>query len=138
MGRPEKYDRKQIALDLIAWAKQDDSINLCKFCCLHDPIIPPPYLSEWAKEDKDFSEAYRVAKSFLGFRREEKLNRDEMHVKAYDLNAKTYDFFLNEQAQATSAFESSLKQKEAESSKEKITPEQIAEAIRKSKETNVN
>jgi hypothetical protein len=97
IGRPREYDRDQIARDLIEWAKKPDSINLNKFCALHDPIIPPSYITDWAKECDDFSAAYESAKLFLGFRREEKLNDETLHVKAYDLNAKTYDYFLNDQ-----------------------------------------
>src|SRR5690349_20543326 len=102
IGRPQEYDREVIARELIEWAQKDDSINLNKFCALHNPIFPPSYLSVWAKESKEFSQAYEAAKSFLGFRREERLNSEELHVKAYDLNAKTYDYFLREQVELES------------------------------------
>lgn len=112
MGRPKEWDKKKVADELIEWAKQPDSINLCKFCALHDPIIPPSYFGVWAKEDEYFSTAYEAAKSFLGFRREEWLNGEALHVKAYDLNAKTYDFFLKEEARKQAEFESSLRKQE--------------------------
>jgi hypothetical protein len=99
MGRPQEFDRNKVAQELIEWAKKPDSINLCKFCALHDPIISPSYLSIWAKEDDNFSKAYDAAKLFLGFRREEWLSQETLHVKAYDLNAKTYDYFLKEEHQ---------------------------------------
>lgn len=111
-GRPIEYDRMQIAKDLIEWAQKPDSINLCKFCVLHDPMIAPSYLSIWAKEDKEFSKAYEMAKSFLGFRREEWLNSETLHVKAYDLNAETYDYFLKEEKQHKAQFESTLRKTE--------------------------
>ncbi len=97
MGRPRIYDKKKIADELVEWSEKHDSINLNKFCALHNPKIPPKKISEWAKEDDYFKEAYEIAKAHLGFRREEWLNSEQMHVKAYDLNASTYDFFLKEE-----------------------------------------
>ncbi len=114
VGRPREHDRDQVAKDLIEWAKKDDSINLNKFCAYYDPIIPPSKISEWAKEDSKFREAYQSAKSFLGYRREEMLNKDKLHVKAYDLNATTYDHFLKEEKKEMAIFQSELTQKENE------------------------
>ena len=111
-GRPKEFDRDKIAKDLIAWAKLPDSINLCKFCVTYEVFIPPKYIAVWAKESDTFSAAYEFAKMCLGARREEMLNSDQLHVKAYDLNAKTYDYFLNEQVQSTAKFESSLRKDE--------------------------
>lgn len=111
-GRPREHNRDQIAKDLIEWAKLPDSINLNKFCAYYDPIIPPSKISEWAKEDERFREAYQSAKSFIGFRREEMLNSDKLHVKAYDLNATTYDHFLKEEKRQQAEFESKLREKE--------------------------
>lgn len=113
-GRPREHDRDQIALDLIEWAKKPDSINLCKFCAYYDPIIPPSKISKWALEDENFRQAYESAKMFLGFRREEWLANETLHVKAYDLNAAVYDYFLDEKKTNTSKFEASLR-KEADS-----------------------
>ena len=109
-GRPREHDRDQIALDLIEWAKKDDSVNLCKFCAYNG--LAPSYLTIWASQCDAFRKAYELAKTFIGFRREELLNSELLHVKAYDLNAKTYDYFLNEQAQRTASFESSLRKEE--------------------------
>lgn len=97
MGRPREHNRDQIAIDLIEWAKKSDSINLNKFCAYYDPIIPPSKIAQWAKEDEFFKDAYESAKAFLGFRREEMLNNQTLHVKSYDLNATTYDYFLKEE-----------------------------------------
>lgn len=111
-GRPREFDRKKVAQSLIEWAKKPDSINLCKFCALHDPIIPPSTLLRWVKEDDDFRQTYEAAKLFLGFRREEMLNSESLHVKAYDLNATNYDLFMRDEKRQQAEFESSLKQKE--------------------------
>lgn len=107
-GRPREHNREQIAKDLIEWAKKPDSINLCKFCAYYEPIIPPSKMSEWAAQDNTFREAYEAAKLFLGFRREEMLSKDQLHVKAYDLNATVYDYFMDEKKEKTARFESSL------------------------------
>jgi hypothetical protein len=97
MGRPREHNREQIAIDIVEWAKKDDSINLCKFCAYYETPIPPSKLTNWAKEDDNFRQAYETAKLFLGARREELLNAELLHVKAYDLNARTYDYFLKEE-----------------------------------------
>jgi len=107
-GRPREHDRDQIASDLIEWAKKPDSINLCKFCAYYDPIIPPSNMSIWASQCDKFRKAYESAKMFLGFRREEMLSKEQLHVKAYDLNATVYDFFLDEKKEKTARFEASL------------------------------
>lgn len=122
-GRPREHDRKQIAIDIVEWAKQPDSINLCKFCAYYEPIIPPSKLSIWSKEDDDFRKAYECAKLFLGMRREEWLNQERLHVKAYDLNAETYDYFLKEERREKSKFENDL----SKESQSKATDKQISQ-----------
>lgn len=112
-GRPRVHDRDQIALDLIEWASKPDSINLCKFCCTREPPLAPSKITMWAKESDSFRIAYETAKMYLGARREEWLNKNQMHVKAYDLNATTYDYFLKEEKQDQQKYESLLKADEA-------------------------
>jgi hypothetical protein len=109
-GRPRIHDRDKIAEELIEWANKPESINLNKFCAV--AAISPRYLSQWADECPHFREAYEYAKTFIGARREEMLNVDLLHVKAYDLNAKTYDYFLDEKYQKNAQFESSLRKDE--------------------------
>jgi len=97
MGRPRTYDRAQVALDLIEWAKKDDSINLNGFCISYNPPLEPSKITLWARECTDFRRAYEGAKAYLGERREQRLNENKIHVKAYDLNASTYDHFLKDE-----------------------------------------
>ena len=111
-GRPREHDREQISLELIEWASKPDSINLCKFCCTREPPLSPSKITAWAKECDKFRQAYETAKMFLGARREEWLNNNKMHVKAYDLNATTYDYFLKEEKQDQQKYESMLKAEE--------------------------
>ena len=98
-GRPREHNREQIAIDIIEWAKKDDSINVNKFCAYYDPPFPCRKLSEWSKECNHFRESYETAKNFLAFRREEWLNNENLHVKAYDLTAAAYDFVIKEERQ---------------------------------------
>lgn len=107
MGRPREHDRDQIALDLIEWAKTDDALNLNKFCAIKG--IAPPKITDWAKEDNFFREAYELCKAHIGYRREEKLKTGEVHVKAYDLNATTYDHFLKQERRSALEHEVTLK-----------------------------
>lgn len=123
-GRPKEYDRKAIASALIEWAKRDDSINLNKFCAYHDPIISPHAMLRWCREDNEFRTAYEQAKTFLGFRREEKLNNGELHTKAFDLNATVYDAFHRAEKIELDDMESARKVKEAKAG----TPEERAKA----------
>lgn len=114
-GRPREWDREQIAKDMIEWARRDDSINLNKFCAtFYEDPIPPSKITIWAKECAEFRKAYESAKAYLGFRREEKLAKNEIHVKAYDLNAQTYDAFLRDERRAQAEFEAKLKAQESE------------------------
>jgi len=119
-GRPRVHNREQIALDLIEWAKKPDSINLCGFCCSCEPPLDPAKLSQWAAECDEFRKAHRIAKMFLGHRREIMLSQDLLHVKAYDLNATTYDPFLKEEKIANMKLASELA-KDTEKAKQGIT-----------------
>lgn len=111
MARPREHDRDKIASDLIEWAKLDDSINLNKFCALNE--LTPSKITDWARECNKFRGAYELAKTFIGYRREEKLTKNELHVKCYDLNASTYDYFLKQEKREQAEFESNLKKEEA-------------------------
>ena len=91
-----------------------------KFCAYYDPIIPPSKLSQWSLECDEFRQAYESAKMFLGFRREEMLSQETLHVKAYDLNATTYDYFLDEKKEKTARFVADLT-KETDKGNQNIT-----------------
>lgn len=112
-GRPRIHDREQIAIDLIEWAKKPDSMNFNKFCALYDPPFPATKLLDWSSEDpKGFRVAYNTAKAFIAFRREEKLATEELHVKAFDLNATVYDLLAKAEQRDKLAYESKLKKDE--------------------------
>jgi len=108
MGRPRIHNREQIAKDIIEWAKLPDSINVNKFCAFYEPPFPCRKLSEWADQDENFRLSYEIAKNFLAFRREEWLNSDQLHVKAYDLTAPAYDYVIKEEKRAQAKFEKEL------------------------------
>lgn len=111
-GRPREHDREKIGQELIEWAKQPNSINLNKFCCTRDPPLWPCQLSIWADECPIFRKSYETAKAFLGWRREEWLSAETLHVKAYDLNAATYDYFLKKEKRDQQVFEAKLNSEE--------------------------
>lgn len=106
-GRPREWDRAKVAQDLVEWSKLDTSINLCEFCGMH--MLQATKITDWAREDEHFRAAYHIAKHNIGSRREVKLSKGELHQKAYDLNARTYDHFLKEEHREQIAYESSLK-----------------------------
>ncbi len=104
-GRPREHDRDAIALELIEWAKKDDSINLNAFCCSRKPCLDPSKLSQWAREDEGFRRSYRAAKAFLAVRREEWLSSEQLHQAAYNRNAKVYDYFEREESRDEYAYQ---------------------------------
>jgi len=105
-GRPRIHDRDKIASDLVEWAKLPDSINLNKFCAIN--CIAPPKITQYARECEQFRAAYEEAKAHLGYRREQLLNENKLHVKAYDLNANTYDYFLKQERREQAEYEAQL------------------------------
>jgi len=145
MVRPREHNRDDIAEKLLKWAQKPDSINLNKFCALN--FISPSKLSFWAKEEDNFRIFYEIAKSYIAFRREEMLNENMLHVKGYDLNASTYDYFLREERRQQSEFENSLKIKEIQSASQECIDkydafmnqlEEIQESAFKRADNNIN
>lgn len=107
VGRLRKHDRNQIALDMLDWAKKEDSVNLNAFCAMQE--LPTSKPSLWAKENDLFRQAYEIVKAHIAARREAWLNTGMLHVKAYDLNATVYDYFLKEEKRLYAEFETLLK-----------------------------
>lgn len=107
-GRPREHDREQIAKELIEWAKKDSSINLCEFCFTREPPLTPSTIAHWSNESEQFRQAVDIAKCAIGCRRERKLTNNELHVKAYDLNANTYDYFLKQEKREHAKYEADL------------------------------
>lgn len=106
-GRERIYDREAIAKDLIAWSKQMFSTNLNRFC--GDREIVPEYLSVWAKESFEFSQALKIARANIASNREDLLNRGGFHQAAYNRNQRYYDHFECTQWEYEKTLESKLK-----------------------------
>jgi len=106
-GRLRKHDRDEIAEKLVQWSTKDSSLNLCGFCA--ENMITPQRLTEWAKSCERFQEALAKAKCFIAFRRENKVSSGELHLKSYDLNVATYDYFLKQERREHLEFEHGLK-----------------------------
>lgn len=111
-GRPREHDRNEIFYDLLLWAKDENSTNLLGFCAKHD--LAPSKLWNWAEENPDFRQTLDTAKAHIGFRREERLSQGTLHMKAYDLNASTYDYFLKQEKREQAKHEASLKNQQEE------------------------
>lgn len=122
-GRPREHDRDKIALEMLEWAKNENNINLNGFCCTREPPISPSKITNWAKEEDNFRQAYEATKAFIAVRREEKLSNNELHVKAYDLNARVYDHFLKDEHRQQLEFESKLKSNETQVNHDKLSSE---------------
>ncbi|WP_068469954.1 terminase small subunit [Candidatus Protochlamydia phocaeensis] len=62
-GRPRRYSKEDIerfADELIIWMKKESNFWLKDFCLERD--IDPDFMAEWAKENKKFNGAYKLAK----------------------------------------------------------------------------
>ena len=106
-GRPEEYNKEEYAQKLLKWAYKPDSTNFCQFCA--EEFIPATYITRWKNHSEVFCQAYDIARLMLGAKRESNLNKNDLHVKAYDLNAKVYDPFLNEQFMKEKQIDAELK-----------------------------
>lgn len=109
-GRPREHDRDKIAQEMIEWARLPASSNLNAFCVSLEPPIDPSKISNWAKEDDNFRQAYRITKSYLAKNREEMLSDGILHQAAYNRNARVYDFFENEKWEDETLFAHRLKE----------------------------
>jgi hypothetical protein len=134
-GRPRVHDRESIAEELIEWAKLPDSINFNKFCCTREPPIPASKLLQYSKDCDQFRAAYETAKTFIASRREEWLSKDQLHVKAYDLNATVYDLFAKddkiENAEREAKLRASALKTEAQASAEYT--KEVCKAVQRGK-----
>jgi hypothetical protein len=106
-GRPREHDREQIGKDLIEWSKREDSINLNAFC--FENMITPEKLCLWAKDDDVFRQAFQLAKSCLGAKRERLLNTGKLHNRAYEANKSVYDYFIKKDKMEEMEYEAKLK-----------------------------
>jgi hypothetical protein len=64
-GRPRKYSNEDIerfANEFLIWIKNDSNFWVKDFCL--EKGIDPRLMSEWAKENEKFSEAYSLAKGY--------------------------------------------------------------------------
>jgi macrodomain Ter protein organizer (MatP/YcbG family) len=102
-----KYDRTEICALLLEWSDKGDSINLSGFCAEYN--IPPTAIDNWVKnttdEAKAISEILNIVKSKIAARRERYLNNNQIHVKCYEKNAQTYDYFMNQTYRENVEFE---------------------------------
>ena len=112
LGRLRTHDREDIANKLVEWAQLDDSYNLNGFCAKN--FIVPEKLSQWAKEDDYFRQAYLYAKGCLGDRRERALAENKIHAKAYDANINVYDHFRKTESREEKEFDAAIGEKALE------------------------
>lgn len=64
-GRPRKYsteDIERFADELLVWIKSESNFWIKDFAL--ERMIDPKYLSEWAKENEKFREAWSLAKAY--------------------------------------------------------------------------
>lgn len=91
-GRPRVYDAEKIAEELLAWSKDEDSINIAQFCA--DRGYLPALIWRLEKESEDFAYAYTIARLKLAERRERLLNNDLLNYGAWQRYQRGYDPFL--------------------------------------------
>lgn len=110
VGRPPEHDREATRLKMLEWVKDESQINLLAFS--EHVMIAPSVVIRMSKESEAFRQTYDLVRSIIGKRREQALATGSLHVKAYDLNAQTYDQYLKAERREDSEFESKLRTKE--------------------------
>lgn len=91
-GRPREYDVDKIAEELMAWAKEEDSINIAQFCA--DRGYLPALIWRLEKESEDFAYAYTISRLKLAERRERLMNHDMLNYGSWQRYQRGYDPFL--------------------------------------------
>ena len=123
-GRPPKHDWYSIFKDMDEWSKTDACISINAFVAQHKSDVTPRMLIEKAAlyddDNKYFSCTYELVKSRIGARRESNLSLGTLHAKAYDLNAKAYDYVMKHEHREEKTFEYELAKLQEQ---EKVSPE---------------
>jgi len=91
---PYKYDRKEVVEKMFKWAEKETSTIFVDFC--FQEKIPRNAINTMVYESEEFADAYELVKMKLAERRERHLNREQMHVHAYNRYQACYDPFLHE------------------------------------------
>lgn len=111
IGRPREHNREEIRIKMLEWVQANpDELNLLAFSEV--VLIAPTVIIRWSKEDEMFRQTYDLVRAIIGIRRERALSNDTLHVKAYDLNAQTYDQYLKADRHEDMKYLSDLKSKE--------------------------
>lgn len=91
-GRPREYDAQKIADELLAWSKDEESINIAQFCA--DRGYLPGLIWRLEKESEEFSFAYTITRLKLAERRERLMNNNLLNYGAWQRYQRGYDPFL--------------------------------------------
>lgn len=110
-GRPKFWTEDKIdtlAIDLIEWAKKDNSYALVQFCA--ETALIPEKFSKLAKENEEFRQALMYVKSILASRMIESLNLKDgrIHPVFFNKYIRLNDLILDEHCRE-------LEKKDAES-----------------------
>jgi tetratricopeptide (TPR) repeat protein len=121
-GRPMKYTpevKKKEFKDLLEWSKKPTSFNLLDYT--YDKDYTLSMLGEWARENDEYSRAYRKAKERLGqnIRKQLTDKKNPYNQSAYHREIGNYDCDLNAYERAEKIFEANLKK--ASSENEELT-----------------
>jgi len=98
-GRPSKYDLNKEAQELLEWSQSSSSL------CLYQFTFDKPYLAvqltEFAKQNEEFSLALKKAKERLVVHREAACNQGKMNSRIWNRSVRIYDHMLREEEEAT-------------------------------------
>ncbi len=90
--KPRTYDYDKLAEEILEWAEQEDSINLCAFCVERGYL--PGTLWDIQQKHEPFAQAYEFARMRLAERRERMLNADMLNAGSFHRYQAQYDPFL--------------------------------------------
>jgi len=119
IGRPSKYDLKQIARDLVEWAQHPDSLKFTMFSAPRH--INLQRFPEWARKDDDFAEALAIAKQYLDINRFKAAAMEQMPENWYSKNERIYDPLHDDHYRSEKKYESDLRKQEEGNKQTHIT-----------------
>lgn len=118
VGAPRQFDRDQIAIDFITWAKDNpDALSVPMFATARG--FNSEMMLQWAKDDPLFARAYNTGKELIGINRlkatmvskEDESKRLEKSIYTQTLG--NYDLDVRAYQREEKRFEASLKNDES-------------------------
>lgn len=111
VGAPRKHDRKKVAQDFIAWARDNaNAFTVPQFATQHG--FSSQQMIQWCHEDEEFRESYMVGKELIGINRLNATDPDakkKLDKTIYLKGVANYDYDHKIYEREEKAFEAGLR-----------------------------